>query len=250
MRQERTLNERQEEILKIIAQSHIQSATPVGSALVSDILGLSSATIRNVMGELEDMKYISKPHTSAGRVPTSAGYRYYIDHLLEFGTISNQQKRFIEKEYRDKDIGSIEIMLEKISHILSVMTNYAGMACTSDLKFYMEGTSNIADIPEFRNPQNMRRLLRLFDERTELLKILNDDLTGNGVKIHIDEEDKSEALKDLSLITGNYRIGSQDKGSLGVLGPMRMNYSTLIPLVGFLSDAIEVLLDEMEIIDE
>lgn len=250
MKQERILNERQEEILKIIIQSHIQSAAPVGSALVSDILDLSSATIRNVMGELEDMKYIIKPHTSAGRIPTSAGYRYYVDHLLEVKTISNQQKRFIEKEYYSKDIDSIEVMLEKISHILSVMTKYAGMACTSGLKFYMEGTSNMADIPEFRNPQNMRKLLRLFDEKTELLKLLNDDLVMDGVKVHIGEEDKFEVLKDLSLITGNYRIGSRDKGGLGVLGPMRMNYSALIPLVNFLSDAIEVLLDEMEIADE
>jgi heat-inducible transcriptional repressor len=200
------------------------------------------------MAELEDMGYINKPHTSAGRIPTSNGYRYYVNHLLELDSISSQQRRFIEKEYYTEDIVSIEAMLEKISHILSVMTNYMGIACISDLKFYMEGSSNMIDIPEFRDLQKMRSLLKLFDEKSELLELFNNDLVTDGVKIHIGEEDKFEILKDLSLITANYRIGSgTEKGSLGVLGPMRMNYSTLIPLINFLTTTIETALDELGI---
>lgn len=247
MRQDYTLNERQKEILKVIIISHIQSAMPIGSAFVSDILGLSSATIRNIMGELEDMDYLSKPHTSAGRIPTSAGYRYYVNNLLELDSISSRQKRFIEKEYYSEGVGSIEAMLEKISHLLSIMTHYAGIACMSNLRFYIEGSSNMIDMPEFRSPQRMRSLLKLFDEKTKLLRLLNEDLTTDGVKVHIGDEDRFEMLRDLSLITGNYRIGRSGRGSLGVLGPMRMNYSTLIPLVDFLSETIESVLDEMEI---
>lgn len=245
MTQDYTLKERQREVLKIIITYHIRSAVPIGSVFVSDILDLSSATIRNVMGELEDMDYISKPHTSAGRVPTTTGYRYYVNNLLELGSISSQQKRFIEKEYYSDDIASIEAMLEKIPHLLSVMTHYAGIACVSSLKFYIEGTSNMIDMPEFRNPQRMRMLLRLFDEKAELLKLLSEDLTTDGVKIHIGEEDRFTMLRDLTLITGNYRIGRSGRGSLGILGPMRMDYSTLIPLVGFLSRTIETVLDEI-----
>jgi len=250
MKRDTTLDERQKEVLKIIVTYHIHSAVPIGSQVVSDILDLSSATIRNVMGELEEMDYISKPHTSAGRVPTTSGYRYYVNNLLEVNTITNQQKRFIEEEYYSKEIGSIEAMLEKISHLLSVMTNYAGIACISNLKFYIEGTSNMIDMPEFRNPQRIRMLLKLFDEKTELLKLLNDDLVTDGVKIHIGEEDRFETLREISLITGNYRIGRKGRGSLGVLGPMRMNYSVLIPLVDFLSRTIDAVLDEMEIESE
>ncbi len=102
MKQEHALNDRQRDILNIIIISHIQSAVPVGSGAVSDMLGLSSATIRNVMAELEDMGYISKPHTSAGRIPTPAGYRYYVDNLLEAESVSDQQKRFIDHEYQRK----------------------------------------------------------------------------------------------------------------------------------------------------
>lgn len=247
MRKDYVLNERQEEILKIIITSHIQFAAPIGSRFVSDILDLSSATIRSVMGELEEMDYISKPHTSAGRTPTTRGYRYYINNLLEVSSISDQQKRFIEKEYYSKKIDSIEAMLEQISHLLSVMTRYAGIACISNLKFYMEGASNMVDMPEFKNPQRMRLLLRLFDEKAELLKLLNEDLPTDGVKIHIGEEDRFEILKDLSLITANYKIHNSEKGSLGVLGPMRMNYSALIPIVDFLSRTIEAILDEVEL---
>lgn len=247
MKQEYTLNERQKEVLKIIIISHIQSAAPIGSRFVSNVLDLSSATIRNAMGELEDMGYISKPHTSAGRVPTNIGYRYYVDNLLELDLISNRQKKFIEEEYYKKEIDSIEAMLEEVSHLLSIMTRYAGIACVSNLKFYMEGTSNMMDMPEFRNPQRMKMLLRLFDDKNELLELLNEDLAIEGVKIHIGEENRYDTLKDLSLITANYSIGGKHKGSLGVLGPMRMNYSNLIPLVDFLSKAIEAILKEMEI---
>jgi transcriptional regulator of heat shock response len=202
------------------------------------------------MGELEDMGYIGKPHTSAGRVPTCMGYRYYVDNLLKLNSIPDRQRRFIHNESFNEDIDSIEAMLKNISHLLSVLTRYAGIACLSSLKFYMEGTSNMVDIPEFRDPYRMRSLLRLFDEKTEILKLLNDDLTTDGVKIHIGEEDKLEILKDLTLITSNFRIRGAKKGSLGVLGPLRMHYSTLIPLVDFLSREIEAVMNEMEIESE
>jgi transcriptional regulator of heat shock response len=247
MDREYTLNKRQQKILKIIVNSHIQYAVPIGSSFVSDTLDLSSATIRNVMGELEEMGYLSKPHTSAGRLPTTAGYRYYVNNLIDFNPVSNRQKRFIEEEYYRKKIESIEAMLEKISHILAIMTRYAGIACVSNLKFYMEGTSNMIDMPEFKNPKRMRMLLKLFDEKAELLKLLSDDLTTDGIKIHIGEEDRFEDFKDLGLVTANYRIRGSRKGSLGVLGPMRMNYSTLVPIVDFLARTIEVVLNDMEI---
>lgn len=246
MDQDYTLNDRQKDILKLIIISHIQSAMPIGSAFISDILDLSSATIRNVMGELEDMDYLSKPHTSAGRIPTTNGYRYYVNNLLELVSVPDNQKKFIEKESYNEGIESIESILERVSHILSVITKYAGIACISSLKFYIEGTSNMVDMPEFRNTQRIRNLLRLFDEKTELLNILNEDLEREGVKIHIGEDDRYEMLKDLSFITANYRVDRQRKGSLGVLGPIRMNYSALIPIVDFLSKTMETVLDEME----
>ncbi len=245
MREDNMLNKRQKEVLEIVIASHIRSAAPIGSGFVSDILDLSSATIRNVMGELEDMGYIWKPHTSAGRVPTTDGYRYYVDYLLKLHAISDRQKKFIEEEY-SKAIYSIEAMLDKISHLLSIMTRQAAIACISNLKFYLEGTSNMMDMPEFKNPQKMRMLLKLFDEKDELMKLLDDDLTADGVKIHIGEEDRFEILRDLSLITANYKVSDSRKGSLGIIGPVRMNYSALIPLVDFLSRTIEAAFEEME----
>jgi heat-inducible transcriptional repressor len=250
MEDSHTLNARQKDVLKTIIISHIQSAVPIGSASVADILDLSSATIRNVMGELEDMGYISKPHTSAGRIPTATGYRHYVNNLLELNTVSNRQKRLIEEEYYGAHINSLESALKRISHLLAMMTRYAGIACVSDLKFYIEGTSYMMEIPEFKDLHRMRSLLKIFDEKGELLRLLNEDLNADGVKIHISEEDRFEALKDLTLITANYKIKNSTKGSLGVLGPVRMNYSTLIPLVDFFSQAMEMVLDEMEIKSE
>ncbi|MBN1872364.1 MAG: hypothetical protein JW800_07305 [Candidatus Omnitrophica bacterium] len=247
MAREHRLNDRQKDVLKIVVLSHIKSASPIGSLHVSDVLGLSSATIRNVMGELEDMGYIAKPHTSAGRIPTRNGYRYYVNNLMELDVISDKRKQMIEMEYYKKRIETLEEMLGYISHLLSELTRYAGIACISNLKFYMEGTSNMADIPEFKDVERMKNLLRLFDEKEELFNLIEEDLQTEGVKIHIGEEGKNETLRDLSLITANYNIKKARKGSLGVLGPVRMNYSALIPLVDFVSKAIEEVLDDMEI---
>jgi len=247
MKQDYDLNDRQKEVLKLIIISHINSAAPIGSAFISNMLDLSSATIRNVMGELEDMGYLGKPHTSAGRIPTSGGYRYFVNNLLEFNSIPDRQKRFVERESYSDNIDSVEAILERVSHILSVMTRYTGIACTSNLKFYIEGASNMIEIPEFNTPRRIRTLLRLFDEKTELMKLFNEDLITDGVKIHIGDEDRHEVLDNLSFITASYRVGDDKRGSLGVLGPMRMNYSRLIPLVDFLSRTIEDVLEEMEI---
>lgn len=239
------LDKRQNEVLELIIEYHIRSAAPIGSGLVSDVLDLSSATIRNVMGELEDMGYICKPHTSAGRIPTTAGYRYYVDCLLKLNAVSNRQRQFIEKEY-SKALYSVEAMLDRISHLLSVMTRQAGIACISNLKFYLEGASNMMDMPEFKNPQKMRSLLKLFDRRDELIKLLDEDLSTDGVKIHISEEDRLDMLRDLSFITSNYRVSDSKKGSLGIIGPVRMNYSNLIPLIDFISRTIESAFEDME----
>ena len=239
------LNERQKQVLEIVAVSHIRSASPIGSGYVSRILDLSSATIRNVMGELEDMGYISKPHTSAGRVPTTSGYRYYVRRLLRLKEISQEDRNFIETEYR-RPASSVEAMLDKVSHLLSVMTKQAGVACVSNLKFYIDGASNMMDMPEFRSLERMKLLFRLFEEKRELMKLFEEDLDSEGVKIHIGEKDRFEMLGDMSLITANYRMKDREKGSLGIIGPMRMNYSVLIPLVDAVSASIEAAFDYME----
>ena len=246
MENKKILNERQEAVLKAIVISYIHSARPIGSAFVADILNLSSATIRNAMSDLEEMGYINKPHTSAGRIPIANGYRYYVNHLLSFNTISNKQREFIEKEY-SKLANSIEIVLERVSHLLSVMTRHTAIVCMPDLKLYIEGTSNMLDMPEFKNPARVRIFLKLFDDKKELLELLSEDLAVDGVKIHIDDEDRFEVLKGLSVITANYKISRVKKGSLGIIGPLRMDYSALIPLIDFHSRTIEAALNELGI---
>ncbi len=239
------LSDRQKAVLEIIIGLHIRSAAPIGSAYVSDMLDVSSATVRNVMGELEDMGYICKPHTSAGRIPTADGYRYYVDNLLKIHDVSCDQRDFIENESRNAG-DSIEAVLDKISHILSVMTRHTGIACLSSLQFYLEGASNMINYPEFKDPGKMVSLLRLIDEKEELVRLLNDDLRAEGVKIHISEESRFEILKDLSFITSSYRINDSRRGSLGVIGPVRMDYSNCIPLVDFLSRTVEDIFERME----
>lgn len=135
----RNLSGRKEDILKIIINSYVDTANPIGSVSVSreDGLGLSSATVRNEMAELEKMGYITHPHTSAGRIPTDKGYRYWIDNLIENESIPKEWAAEIEKLYRVK-VKNVEELIEKTTRILSGISYQAGVVvfpCMADLYF-------------------------------------------------------------------------------------------------------------------
>jgi len=118
---------RQNEVFQLIINQYVDTASPVGSRVISKKLGLSSATIRNVMQDLEEIGLIMQPHASAGRIPTEKGYRYYIDSLLRLKRLTEHQVDMIESEYWDR-LKSLEELLERTSHILSLITNCAGIA--------------------------------------------------------------------------------------------------------------------------
>jgi heat-inducible transcriptional repressor len=118
---QRDFRKRQEEVLAIIVRHYVDTAQPVGSRFVSRKLGLSSATIRNVMADLEDTGFIVQPHTSAGRIPTDKGYRFYIDSLMRLRAIEGQIMRSVREEY-SRALRSLEDAFERTSHLLSTLT--------------------------------------------------------------------------------------------------------------------------------
>jgi len=242
------LNGRQQEVLEMIVRRYVETAEPVGSRYISRKLNLSSATIRNVMADLEDTGYIMQPHTSAGRSPTDRGYRYYIESLMHVKSVNMPAARRSVKDEYGQTIRSVEDVLERTSHMISNVTNYVGLTLFSQYdKLYLDGTSHIIEQPEFRDLRKLYALLRCLEQKNELLDLLKNDFETSGVTIHIGRENFSNSLNDCSIVTKGYKMKGKISGRLGVIGPKRMVYEKVIPMVEFLADTVTGIFDEMGI---
>ncbi|MCM8790678.1 MAG: heat-inducible transcriptional repressor HrcA [Candidatus Omnitrophica bacterium] len=240
------MNVRQQEVLGMIVRKYVETARPVGSRYISRKLGLSSATIRNVMADLEDMGYIAQPHTSAGRIPTDRGYRYFIDSLMRVRSLSEQAAKSIQDEYSHA-VRSLEGVLERTAHLISDMTNYVGLTLFSQYdKVYLDGASHIVEQPEFQDLRKLYALLRCLEQKRDLLNLLKEDFTTDALTIHIGKENVASSLSDCSVVTKGYKVKGKVSGRLGVIGPKRMVYEKVIPAVEFLADTVSDLLDELE----
>lgn len=240
------LNRRQREVLEIIVRHYVETAEPVGSRYISHKLGLSSATIRNVMSDLEDSGYIMQPHTSAGRSPTDKGYRYYIESLMHVKNVNEQIGHSVRDQYGPA-ARSIEDVLERTSHMISNVTNYVGLTLFSQYdKLYLDGTSHIIEQPEFHDLKKLYVLLRCLEQKSELLNILKNDFESDYVTITIGKENVSNSLTDCSIVTKGYRVKGKTSGRLGVIGPKRMMYEKVIPMVEFMADTVTEIFDAMD----
>jgi transcriptional regulator of heat shock response len=236
---------RRRAILAAAINEYIKDAVPVSSEDIARSFSLSSATIRNIFAELEEAGYLTHPHTSAGRVPTHKGYRYYVDFLLSQIELLDAQKESIVREYK-REINRLEDALERTSEVLSISTHYAGIVSFlewQDRLFY-KGVSYILDDPEFQDVQRMRILLRMIEDKQHLLKIINRDIKDK-VKVYIGEELECGEMKNCSLVVCSYRVHSQAVGRVAVLGPVRMKYSYIIPALEYVSDTLTNVLGEI-----
>jgi len=237
---------REKKVLEIVVQSHISTGVPVGSRYVSQMLNLSSATIRNVMADLEDMSLISHPHTSAGRIPTDSGYRYYVDSLMLLRRLSDKEIKEIESECNSR-LAYVDDVFEETTHILSRFTNCAGAALqpteeNMKKKVYLGGSVYILKYPEFRSYEKMANILEFFEEKESISNLLLNDLDEDGVRVHIGSENKTFGLDDLSIVTAGFKLRGRAAGRLGIIGPMRMCYDRVIPVVDAFANMVTKIL--------
>jgi len=241
------LTKRQQEVLGLIVRSYVETAEPVGSRFISRKLGLSSATIRNVMADLEDLGYITMPHTSAGRVPTDKGYRYYIDALMHVRSVNQYTTRSVRDEY-SQAMRSLEDVLERTSHLISGLTNYVGVALFSQYdKLYLDGTSHIIEQPEFHDLRKLYALMKCLEEKRNLLELLRTDFESDGLTVHIGKENFSNSLTECSVVTKGYKVKGKVSGRIGVIGPKRMVYEKVIPTVEYLAETVTEIFDRVDI---
>lgn len=340
------LNERAQHLLKALVERYITEGQPVGSrALARDAgLNLSPATIRNVMADLEELGLIAAPHTSAGRMPTVTGYRFFIDTLL---TVRPLQQELIQHLRQGLDLQDTPTdLLETASRLLSEMTHMAGVVSlprretvlfrhieflslseqrilvilvtdeqevqnkiiqsprrfsSSELQtaanflnsnfagkdlqlirehllqdlletrdrlsqeiidaaaiaelalrerenqrktFVLSGEINLMNFSELASMERLRSLFETFHQKEDLVHLLDRCIDTPGVKIFIGEESGHRALDQCSLVTASYSVNDQVVGALGVIGPTRMEYERVIPLVDLTAKLVGAALNQ------
>lgn len=345
---ENELDERKSKILHAIIKNYLETGEPVGSRTISKYtdLNLSSATIRNEMADLEELGYILQPHTSAGRIPSDKGYRFYVDHLLEMKDreVSEMKEFVIEhtekmeqvlkqmakllaantnyttmitapQEHRNKikflqlshvdeehlltvvvlegnlvknkmieieeplgneemlklnmllntnltgssidqiNLGTIAALKEKAGihgNIISNVLDAVAEAITEDedLTIYTSGTTNILKYPELSGSQKASELLTAFEEKNQLISLVTENLAdeeGNtGIQVYIGNETPIQTMKDCSVVTATYELGKGVKGTIGIIGPKRMDYENVMSNLKMLKSQLDGILNKRE----
>lgn len=235
----KALSPRQQSILNRVVDAHIETAQPVGSRFITDLYtemyrsSYSSATVRNEMGQLEDMGYLMHPHTSAGRIPTDLGYRYYVDHGLPQEDVKPDFREQVGRDLRAA-AAEWETLLEKASGLLSHLAGEVSLILVPGkrgFRLYLQGSSRLFEKPEFQDYEKMKKLFHTFEEKAELVEWLLQGTASRGVSVKIGQENRPEALRPCAVVSTLYRMPTGEQGILGVLGPKRMRYSRAIALV-------------------
>ena len=324
------LDERKTKILNAIIKNYLETGEPVGSRTISKYtdLNLSSATIRNEMSDLEELGYILQPHTSAGRIPSDKGYRFYVDHLMEEKDREVADMKAFVIEHTEK----MDQVLQQVAKLLAVNTNYATMITSpqthhskvkflqlsnvdehnilvvvvlegnlvknkiipveepidneqmlklnmllntnltgfsmeeinlgtiallkekagihskligsvldavaeainegEDLEIYTSGATNILKYPELSDSGNASELLNAFEEKDQLVSLVTENLAEDeeqtGIQVYIGNEAPIQTMKDCSVVTATYELGEGVKGTIGIIGPKRMDYENVM----------------------
>jgi heat-inducible transcriptional repressor len=334
------LSLRKQKILRAVVTDYVKSAQPIGSRTLARCynINLSPATIRNEMSDLEDMGFLTQPHTSAGRIPSQKGYRFYVDCLMEIKELSLEEKARINKILEKEKYREIEGIINHTSRLLASLTNYTTLILgphlrkcafkklqimpidaqrgvlvlvadtglvkskvinlpktlsidelqriifylnkrldgltiekiTSELivelrrelynhitfleeaftllekiliederRVFLGGTTNILNQPEFENIEKIKALLSLFEQRSLLATLLSRPIAGvEGVVIKIGSENVLEEVQECSLVMATYCMGKDIIGTIGVLGPTRMEYPRAVAAVQHIVDSL------------
>lgn len=234
------MTERQKQILCSIVEQYAEVASPVGSSLLARVFKVSSATIRAEMAELERLGYITQPHTSAGRVPTDKGYRFYVNNLADAQQALPAAERHAERALtaRVQDGGLPERTIRNAVDTLVELTHNLGLATIGN-QLYMSGLSNLFGQPEFMQAGQVRQVAQLLDN---LEPWLHEAAPNQPLSVYIGQENPIGRSAGCSLIISRFRSPYSDKSYIGVLGPTRQSYRDVMQLVRHAGVALEEVL--------
>jgi heat-inducible transcriptional repressor len=229
------MTDRQAKILQAVVEQYAEVASPVGSSLLAKVFNVSSATIRSEMAALEREGYIAQPHTSAGRIPTDKGYRFYVNNISTADEKPAERRAERALEARVSSGGHPERTIRNAVDTLVELTHNLGMA-TIGPQLYMSGLSNLFGQPEFMHPGQVQEVARLLDN---LEPWLNEAAPNEPLSVYIGRENPIGRSAGASLIISRFRSPFSDKSYIGVLGPTRQSYRDVMALVGRAGQALE-----------
>lgn len=225
------LTKRQKDILYAIITEFIDTAFPVGSSLISDKyeIDASPATIRYEMVKLAGEGYISKSHSSSGRIPTLMGYRLYLQDLM-----SEEEVDFLTEMQLTKELSELRYnrdrLIRGLTSAIADITKYACAVITENGTYY-SGLYNLLDYPEFEDRNAFKNILMAFDDINTLTGVFTRDYTDGRVKVLIGDELDEKILSECSIVFTEINLFRGERAVLAVVGPKRFKYSQVIPLV-------------------
>jgi transcriptional regulator of heat shock response len=243
----KTLNTRKQKILGAVVNDYLRCAEPVSSDTIRKkyMRDISPATIRNEMAELEEEGFLQHPHTSAGRVPSDMGYRYFVNQLMKLRGLTPKEIGFIEREYR-KTGKNLEELLHAtlkisaaLSHLLAVIT-----APNLPFKVFSSGLTNIMDQPEFSDSEHIKNILSVIEHEDVIEHIIGESAKNDAVTIRIGSEIKHKKIRDCSIVVSKYNLLGGSIGTISIIGPTRMTYGKVTSIVDTVSKTLRNILSE------
>lgn len=232
------MTERQKQILSAIIEQYAEVAVPVGSSLLAKVFNVSSATIRAEMAELERLGYIRQPHTSAGRIPTDRGYRFYVNSLAAGQPTAPEKRAERALTARVQHGGLPERTIRNAVDTLVELTHNLGLATIGN-QLYMSGLSNLFGQPEFIGGPQVQQVARLLDN---LEPWLREAAPNEPLSVYIGSENPIGRAAGVSLIISRFRSPFSDHSYIGTLGPTRQSYRDVMALVAHTGKTLEEVL--------
>lgn len=242
------ITERQKQILFAIIEEYAEMAAPVGSVTLAKLFDVSSATIRAEMAHLEEAGLITHPHTSAGRIPTDAGYRFYVNSLTEqnenvisepskmLGSGTQSPNRNVHAlEVRVSSQERADYAIRSAVDMLAELTGNLGIGTIGE-QLYLSGISKLFAQPEFLDNSKIQGVAELLDN---LEPWLREARPGEPLNIFIGHENPIGKTSGVSLIISRFRSPYSDSSYIGVLGPTRQNYAEVMSLVRHAGNILE-----------
>ncbi|MDB5163641.1 MAG: Transcriptional regulator [Candidatus Saccharibacteria bacterium] len=232
------MTDRQSKILAAIVEQYAEVASPVGSSLLAKAFSVSSATVRAEMAQLEEHGFIMQPHTSAGRVPTDKGYRYYVNnlHAQKPSMADRRGERALTARLAEGNVP--ERTIRNAVDTLVELTHNLGLATIGD-QLYMSGLSNLFGQPEFMNRNQVQEVARLLDN---LEPWIREAAPNEPLSVFIGRENPIGRGAGCSLIISRFRSPYSDRSYIGMLGPTRQSYRDVMTLVQHAGEALEEVL--------
>jgi len=230
------LTDRQKNLLSVVVKEYTETAVPVGSGHIAREykFDLSPATIRAEMNALEDAGYLFQPHTSAGRIPTDKGYRYFVERIMPERELSKSEQKKLQAELLKLKAKNTRLERTAAKLLSGLSGNLAISGLLGKDEFFDFGMRELLDEPEFREMDDLCRLAETLDYIDEKVDQLVGKLKDNEVKIYIGKENPIKEISNCSMMVTPYRTKTGEKGILALIGSKRMKYAKNKSLIEYM----------------